>query len=237
MLVNIDLGEGASLDHDLALLRSADLINVACGFHAGDEETMRALCAAAAEGDVGVGAHVSYRDRRGFGRTETGAAAGLIAEESLEQIEALVSVARDAGVVVGHVKPHGALYHRLATDREAAETFTDAVGAAFPGMTVVTLPAGALREAACAAGLPALREGFADRAYEPSGVLVSRAHPGAMLDPDDAAAQAAAIAAGRAFATSSGSPLTIEADTICVHGDGARAIETAEAVARALGRS
>lgn len=222
--LNSDMGEGFGpwpMGDDAALLRIVTSANVACGFHAGDEETMRALWIAAGAGGVVAGAHVSYPDRRGFGRVETGDAVTVIVGDVGEQLRAFAAA---SGGAVPHVKPHGALYHRLAADAEAAAAVAELIARDHGGAAVVTLPGSALAHAAAAAGLPVLREAFADRAYGPDGGLVPRDRPGAVLDPDAAAAQALALASGGEF------------DTICVHGDGARAIETAEAVRRALDR-
>jgi UPF0271 protein len=164
--LNADVGEGFD---DMPLLDAITSANVACGFHAGGEEVARPLCAAAAARGIAVGAHVSYRDRDGFGRQEIGTPARQIGREAREQIEHLQEW---SGGRVAYVKPHGALYHRMQRDPEAA---------------------GAI--AAC--GLPVLgldiAEGFADRGYR-DGRLIPRGEPGALLDADAALAQAVRIA-------------------------------------------
>lgn len=166
--LNADVGEGFD---DEPLLESITSANVACGFHAGGEDVARPLCEAAAARRIAVGAHVSYRDRDGFGRVELGTAADVIAAETREQIELLREW---SGGRVTYIKPHGALYHRMQRDPEVA-----AVLAAF-GLPVLGLD---------------VSEGFADRGYR-GGRLIPRGEPGALLDADAAVAQAVQIAGG-----------------------------------------
>lgn len=235
--LNVDLGElegAAARERDLALLTHATRINVACGFHAGDEETMRTLSRAAAERGVLLGAHVGYRDREEFGRRELGVSPSQIAAETVEQLRTLAEIAAGAGAGISHVKPHGALYHRLGADPEAARLVAAAIAAEDEQLAILTLPGSALATAAAAAGLPVLREGFADRAYTAAGGLVARGTPGAMLGPERAAAQALAIATSRAFPAADGTPLRVDVETLCVHGDEEHAIATAAAVRRAI---
>ena len=212
MDLNADIGEG--FDADLELIELVTSVNVACGFHAGDATTMAACCAAARGAGVVVGAHVSYRDREGFGRRELDVAAHAIAAETEEQIDALV----DAGGLVRFVKPHGALYHRASSDDGCARAIVRA--AAKRRLAVVGFPGSALLAHAREAGLPAIAEGFADRGYAPDGSLLARGEPGALLDADAAAQQAAALA-GRV-------------DSLCVHGDTPGAALVARRVRDAL---
>jgi len=124
--LNADLGEG--FDTDDALIGIVTSASVACGFHAGDAGTMRAACRAAAAHGVAIGAHVSYRDREGFGRRELQTAPHVVREEVAEQIAALVDAARAEGARVTYVKPHGALYHRASVDDVCAAAIVDAAG-------------------------------------------------------------------------------------------------------------
>jgi 5-oxoprolinase (ATP-hydrolysing) subunit A len=164
--LNADVGEGYD---DEPLLESITSANVACGFHAGGEEVARPLCDAAAARGIAIGAHVSYRDRDGFGRQELGAPAEVIAAETREQIALL---RRWSGGRVAYVKPHGALYHRMQRDSEVAAL-----------MAALDLPVLGLDVA----------EGFADRGYRGDG-LIPRGEPGALLDADAAVEQAVRIA-------------------------------------------
>lgn len=222
--LNADLGElpgseGRALD--AALIDVVTSVNVACGAHAGDAETMAATCAAAAAAGVRIGAHIGYRDRAGFGRVELGWEPELIAVETALQLAELTDAARAAGAVVSYVKPHGALYHRCAQDRAAAAALC---GALPDDLAVVGPPGSGLLVAAAASRLRPVREGFIDRGYRSDGTLIARGLAGAMLDADAAVAQALGLAGGRPYAV----------DTICVHGDGPDAPALARRVRDAL---
>ncbi|HST17936.1 MAG TPA: LamB/YcsF family protein [Gaiellaceae bacterium] len=210
--LNADVGEGLSTDAEL--IQVVTSANVACGFHAGDDATMRTVCAAALERGVTVGAHTSYRDREDFGRRELGVAAATIETETAEQIRALQQHGR-----VAYVKPHGALYHRASVDAECASAIVAGAAACEVGV-MLAFPGSELARAARAAGLTAVDEGFADRGYTAEGALVSRGEPGALLDAEAAARQAVAIAD--------------RVESICVHGDSPDAVSVARAVAAAL---
>ena len=203
--LNADLGEGFD-DADRALLDVVSSANVACGFHAGGEETATALCGAAAARGIAVGAHVGYRDRDGFGRRELGLPVTAIEAEAVEQIALLAEWAEAAGARVAYVKPHGALYHRASVDGDCAEALVRAALAA-GGLAMLAFPRSLLLEHAQAAGLDAVAEGFADRGYAADGSLLPRGDPGAVLEPDAAVRQALELA--RAGGVGS----------ICLHGD------------------
>ena len=210
-------------------------VNVACGAHAGDPETMRATVAQALAHGVRVGAHPGYRDRATFGRRPLDLPADELAADLREQIDALRAVAAAAGARVAHVKAHGALYNQGERDDVIASLIARTVAAVDPDLAVVATPGSAMARAAIAAGLPLIREGFIDRAYEPDGTLRSRALPGAMLlDPERAAAQALAFVQGGGVRATDGSFLPIVVDTLCLHGDSPGAVEIARAVRRAL---
>ncbi len=211
--LNADVGEGLATDDEL--LRVVTSANVACGFHAGDDATMRRLCEAAARQGVRVGAHVGYRDREGFGRRELDVEPSVIEAETLEQIERL-----QAHGQVAYVKPHGALYHRASVDAECASAIVAGVLAADGPRAVLAFPSSLLFAFAAEAGLAAVAEGFADRAYDPNGQLVSRSETGALLDADAAVHQAVMLAG--------------EVGSICVHGDSPGAVVLAERVADGL---
>ncbi len=220
--LNADVGEG--FDADSALLLLVTSANVACGFHAGDAQTMQVVCAASVAAGVSIGAHVSYRDREGFGRRALPADAATVAEDVAEQIAALQAAAASVGGRVGFVKPHGALYHRASSDSECAQALVSAVAGAGP-LAVLGFPGSALLAQARDAGLPAVAEGFADRAYAADGMLVPRSEPGSLLAAAAAARQALALAEGR-FGDG--------VRSICVHGDTAGAAALAAEVRDAL---
>src|SRR3954451_11502485 len=216
--LNADLGE--EVTDDDALLRLVSSANVACGFHAGNRETMRTVCAVAAELGVRVGAQVSYDDREGFGRRPMDVPADLLAEQVREQVSVLDELARAAGTRVTYVKPHGALYSRVADDDEQAR----AVLAGSATLPVLGLPGARILRLAAESGRATYTEGFPDRAHlETAGGirLVPRGEPGAVLeDPDEIASRAVELAGG--------------VDSVCVHGDGPTAVAAARAVRSAL---
>lgn len=215
--LNADLGElpgaaGAALDAQmLGVVSSA---SVACGFHAGDAVSMRRLGLAAREHGVRIGAHLSYDDREHFGRRDLDVAPALLRAQMLEQLRAL-----EAAAPVAYVKPHGALYHRACRDAAVAEVLIGAIEDFGRALPVVALPDSLLLRRAAAAGLPAIREGFADRGYEADGGLIPRGMPGALLVERAAMLEQALrlLRAGRI-------------DTLCLHGD----TPDAPALARAL---
>lgn len=227
--LNADLGEGVTDDDGLLTVVSS--ANVACGFHAGDAATMRAVCAAAAARGVRVGAQVSYADRAGFGRRRTDVAAPVLAQQVAEQVGALAEAAAEAGLEVAYVKPHGALYNRVVDDEEQAA----AVLAGSGRLPVLGLPGGALLRLAAQVGRTVFAEGFPDRGYvaTPAGPrLAPRDEAGAVLsDPAEIARRAVAMATGAAADQSHG---RVPVDSVCVHGDGPTAVAAARAVRAAL---
>lgn len=236
--LNADLGEGFGpwrMGDDAAMLEVVTSANIACGFHAGDPQTMRRTVEAAVAAGVAIGAHVAYPDLRGFGRRETGLPAADVADDVAYQLGALTALARVAGAAVRHVKPHGALYHRLSTDGELAQAVVAAVRSVDPGLVLVVAPGAVALDAAATAGLAAVAEGFADRGYQPDGHLLSRGQPGAVLDDADAVAQCAVgMIAGGGVTAADGSWVSLHVATLCVHGDSPGAVAMATAVRTAL---
>jgi UPF0271 protein len=236
--LNADLGEGFGvwrLGDDDALLEVVTSANVACGFHAGDPVTMRRVCAVAAERGVTIGAQVGYRDLPGFGRRRIDIDPDELAADVLYQVGALDACARPAGSRVRYVKPHGALYNTAADDRRQADAVATAVAAFDRSLPLLGLPGSALADAAQAAGLTFVPEAFADRAYLPSGRLVPRSEPGAVIDdPYDVVARAAAMAVQQRVTATDGSTLTVEARSLCVHGDTPGAVYLATEIRRTL---
>lgn len=227
--LNSDLGEGAGTEPDLMPLISS--ANIACGAHAGDPETMRATIALAMAHGVRVGAHPGYRDPEHFGRRELDLPGDELRADLAGQIAALCTLAEAAGTRVTHVKAHGALYNSGERDDRVAEIIAGAVAAIDATLAVVATPGSAMARAAARAGVPLLREGFIDRAYEPDGTLRSRSLPGAMvLDPDAAAAQALGFVREGGVRATDGSFLVLAVDTLCLHGDSPGAARIARAV-------
>lgn len=215
--LNADLGEGVT--DDPGLLEVVTSANLACGFHAGDRETMRLVCERAAVLGVVVGAQVSYDDREGFGRRPMSPPAELLTSWVREQVGLLDEIAARAGIAVRYLKPHGALYNRVADDEEQAA----AVLAGSRDLPVLGLPGSALLRLAGTHGRAVVAEGFPDRAYTATGRLVPRDQPGALVSaPEQIAANAVELARSGSVAT------------LCVHGDSPGAVDAARAVRRAL---
>ncbi|MGH3587801.1 MAG: LamB/YcsF family protein [Pseudonocardia sp.] len=215
--LNADLGEGVTDDPGLlAVVTSA---NVACGYHAGDAATMRAVCEEAVRRGVEVGAQVSYDDRENFGRVALDVPYDMLREQVADQVHQLTAIAESVGTTVGYVKPHGALYNRVVHDPEQARAVLDGSGE----LPVLGLPGSVFLAQAASAGRRTHREGFPDRAYTPQGTLLPRTEEGAVLhDPATIAARAVAMAESR------------DVDSVCVHGDSAEAVESATRVRREL---
>jgi UPF0271 protein len=229
--LNSDLGEayGAwAMGDDAAMLGIVTSANIACGGHAGDPEVMIHTLRLAAERGVTVGAHPGYNDREGFGRRLIPMNPDQIAHLVLAQIGALQALARLAGTAVAYVKPHGALANHLAADRAASGTLVAALAKAAPGLALLAISGTALEDAARAAGHPVFSEIFADRGYLPSGQLVPRGQPGAMIhDPAAAADRLISFLKSGLMPVTLGPPIALRAQSICVHGDSPGAVAMA----------
>jgi UPF0271 protein len=239
--LNADLGESFGtwvLGDDAEMLRLVTSANVACGFHAGDPTTLRRTCAEAVARGVVIGAQVGYRDLAGFGRRYIAMAPEDLEADVLYQIGALDGLARVAGDRVRYVKPHGALYNAIVHDEEQAAAVVAAVSAYDADLPVLGLPGSAVLRRAAEAGLTTVPEAFADRAYTPSGTLVSRREPGAVLhDPQQVAERVVRlVTTGRVVAVD-GSVVDVGAATVCVHGDSPGAVAMARAVRDGLARA
>jgi len=236
--LNSDLGEGFghwSLGDDDALLGVVTSANVACGFHAGDASIMRTVCRQAAEREVAIGSQVGYQDLSGFGRRFIDIEPEALTQDVIYQVGALQGFARVAGSRVSYVKPHGALYNAIGHHEEQAAAVVQAIVDLDPTLPVLGLPGSAWLRLAEEAGLTTVTEAFADRAYTPQGTLMSRRLPGAVLaDADEIARRCVAIATGEPITDVDGAPMTLTADSICVHGDTAGAVDIARQVKVAL---
>jgi len=236
--INCDLGESFGawrMGDDAALLAVVSSANIACGFHAGDPDIMRRTVASAVEHNVAIGAHVSLPDLQGFGRREMAVTPNEAYAMTLYQIGALHGFAQVAGARLRHVKPHGALYNMAARDMKLADAIANAVRDFDPTLWLFGLAGSALIDAGRAAGLPVAAEAFADRGYRDDGSLQPRSQPGALItESDQAIAQAMAIAREGRVRAVDGSIIELEADTLCVHGDGAHAVLFAHNLRAAL---
>jgi UPF0271 protein len=235
--LNADLGEGFGvwrLGDDEALLGVITSANVACGFHAGDASTMRAVCTGAARRGVVVGAQVSYQDLPGFGRRFMDVDPARLADEVLYQIGALQACAAAAGSTVGYVKPHGALYNAAVRHAEQARGVVEGVRA-FGPLPVLGLPGSELLAAAERVGLEPVEEAFADRGYTPEGTLVPRSRPDALLaGTGEVVQRAVRLARDGEIVAVDGTVLRSSARSLCLHGDTPGAVEMAAAVRAAL---
>lgn len=227
--LNVDLGEGCAYDE--ALLKLVSSANIACGWHAGDAATMQQVVRWAMAGKVAIGAHPSFPDRDNFGRSEMQLPPNDIRAGMLYQIGALAAMVRAEGGWLTHVKPHGALYNQAARDPALAEAIVDAIRAFDTDLAVFGLAGGELVKAARAAGLKAVDEVFADRGYNADGSLVKRGTPGDLIDSDDEAlAQTLMMVREQHVRAIDGTRVPIRAQTVCLHGDGAHALEFAERI-------
>ena len=236
--LNGDLGEGFgvwTLGDDEALLGIVSSANVACGFHAGDPDTLRRVCGRAAELGVVIGAHVGYHDLAGFGRRAIDVEPAMLTNDVIYQLGALDGFARVAGTRVRYVKPHGALYNTAFHDGAQAAAVVEAIVLYDASLPVMGLPGSALLTIANEAGLATVTEAFADRGYTPQGTLVPRSQPGALLhDPSQIAERMIRMVTTGLVRTSDGTDVSISADSVCVHGDSANAVEMAGALRQAL---
>ncbi|WP_432137588.1 MULTISPECIES: LamB/YcsF family protein [unclassified Streptomyces] len=239
--LNADLGEGFGrwrLTDDEELLSVVTSANVACGFHAGDAATMRRVCELAAGRGVTIGAQVSYRDLAGFGRRAMDVPPAELTAEVAYQIGALEVFARAAGARVAYVKPHGALYNRVVHDEEQAGAVVHGVLLADASLPVLGLPGSRLLDLAEKAGLPAVPEAFADRAYTAEGTLVPRGRDGAVVeDPDTVVERSVRLARDRTVVSHTGAPVEVRARSLCLHGDTPGAVDLARRVRRRLAES
>jgi UPF0271 protein len=227
--LNCDMGENIGNDEDIMpYITSA---NIACGFHAGDANTMRETVRLAKRYGVNVGAHPSWKDVEGFGRNEMSLPPEDVEALILEQVNALAGIAKAEGVELRHVKPHGALYNQAAKDRVLANAIARAVKTVSVELVMVGLAGSGLVEAGVEVGLKVANEGFPDRNYNPDGTLVSRKQPHAIIEsPEEIASHAIELVEhGIDF-----SGRRVRVDTLCLHGDHPRAADNAKAVHEVL---
>jgi UPF0271 protein len=227
--LNCDMGENIGNDEDIMpYITSA---NIACGFHAGDEMSMRTTVRLAKKYGVAVGAHPSWKDREGFGRREMVLSPDEVEGLILDQIGELAAIAKSEGVEIRHVKPHGALYNQAAQDRALASAIASAVKRFSRKLILVGLAGSSLVEAGIEIGLRVANEGFPDRKYNSDGTLVSRKQASALIEsPEGVALHAVELVQnGIDF-----SGRRVHIDTLCLHGDHPRATQNAKLVRDAL---
>lgn len=231
--LNADLGEGGPFDTELMPLISS--ANIACGGHVGDTASMQTAVALALRHGVALGAHPSHPDRPHFGRQSLARSPAEVHADVRVQVQALIDVAAAQGARLSHVKPHGALYNQAAADARLADAVAAAVHELDPTLRLVGLAGSELVAAAARHGLVATAEAFADRAYQPNGQLLPRSQPGAVLDDVPAVVAQVRQLVLRGGVQPVGGPwLAVQADSLCVHGDGAHALTLLQAVRQAL---
>jgi UPF0271 protein len=236
--LNADVGESLGprpVGDDAALIPLVTSVNIACGFHAGDPRTIERTVALAVAAGAAIGAHPGYPDLEGFGRRDMEMAPEDLEAAIIYQVGAVGAFARAAGAELRHVKAHGALYNRAATDPVVAAAAARAVRRCSADLVLVGLAGSALLGAGLDAGLRVAAEAFPDRAYEPDGTLRSRTLTGAVLTVSDAVAERAVrMARDGVVIAVDGSRVKLRADTLCLHGDTPGAVEHARAVRAAL---
>jgi 5-oxoprolinase (ATP-hydrolysing) subunit A len=230
---NCDLGEGVG--DDAAILPFISSASIACGFHAGSPQTMRATVALCREHRVAIGAHPAFQDRENFGRTAQDISANDAYALTLYQVAALDGFVRTAGTRLHHVKPHGAFYNQAARDRSLADAIAAAVRDYDPGLILYGLAGSALTAAGEMLGLQVAHEAFAERRYEADGTLTPRSRPDASIeDVATAAAQVRQMLQQGALSARTGERVPLRADSICLHGDRADASIFARALRTAI---
>ncbi|WP_312692561.1 5-oxoprolinase subunit PxpA [Kosakonia sp.] len=233
--LNADLGEGCG--NDAALLQLVSSANIACGFHAGDAQTMQTCVREALRNGVAVGAHPSFPDRENFGRTAMQLPPDVVYAHTLYQIGALAAIVRAEGGQLGHVKPHGMLYNQAADDAALADAIARAVHAFDPALVLVGLAGSELIRAGERYGLSTRQEVFADRGYRRDGRLVPRSEAGALIEDDNAAlAQTLSMVLEGRVQSVSGEYAPVQVQTVCLHGDGEQALLFARRLHAAFAR-
>ena len=231
--LNCDIGEGCG--NDAELMRHITSANIACGFHAGDEATMRRTVELALENGVAVGAHPGYRDRENFGRTEMALSFGEIFDVVTDQILALRNICKTLGGRLHHVKPHGALYNQAAKAPEIARAIAEAIAAIDPDLVLYGLSGSHLVSEAEKVGLNTASEVFADRTYQEDGTLTPRSQPNALItETETSLTQVLDMVKYGRVRSLEATMVAIKAETICIHGDGPNAVSFAETIRERL---
>jgi len=232
--LNCDMGESYgrwTLGADEEIMPHITSANVACGFHGGDPSVMRATVARARELGVAIGAHPGLPDLIGFGRRAMDVTPDEVYDMVVYQTGALLGFATAAGVELQHVKPHGALYNMAVTRADLSAAIARAVRDVDRGLVLFGLPGSHLLSEAESAGLPTAAEVFADRNYMSDGSLVSRRRPDALVhDTTEAVQRTIRMVREGKVRSVDGNDVSIRADTVCIHGDGAHAAEFARAL-------
>ncbi len=231
--LNCDMGEG--MPNDALLMPLISSANIACGFHAGDEDTMRQTVELAMQHGVAIGAHPGFADKENFGRKEMQLSQAALTGMVQQQIWILQKIVAAAGGRVKHVKPHGALYNMSARDAMLARVLAEAVYAVDRELLLFGLSGSASIAEAKRVGLITASEVFADRTYQSDGSLTPRSHPAALItDTELSVAQVLHMIGQQSVKSVEGETISLSAETVCLHGDGAQAVTFASAIRSAL---
>ena len=232
--LNCDMGESFGawrMGNDAALMDFVSSVNIACGFHAGDASVIRQTVETAISKNVAVGAHPSFPDLQGFGRREIKMSAEEVFDIVLYQIAAVKGMCEASGAKLHHVKPHGALYNQAARDKYLAEAIAKAVKAIDKNLIIYGLANSFLISEAEKLGLKTASEVFADRTYQADGSLTPRSQPNALIEnTEKAVAQVWQMISEKTVTTTDGEKVSLRAETVCIHGDGAHALEFAKTI-------
>ncbi len=236
--LNCDLGEEVSFDGisaEALIMPFISSANIACGKHAGNEETIRQTILLAKKHGVAVGAHPSYDDRKHFGRKSIKMNPKGLAHLLKEQLVFINYIAESQEVKINHVKAHGALYNDAMEQLMVAETLAGTIAKTIPGANVFGLPGSVLEQVCVSHGLAFVKEAFADRAYDANGKLVPRSVAGAVISQAaEVIGRCLQIVLQNRVKTIHGNEISIIANTICIHGDGADAPKLAKALHKAF---
>ena len=232
--INCDLGESSKLhstENDPSLLKIVNSANIACGYHAGDKPTMEKTIEISKKNNVSVGVHPSFNDRENFGRKRLNLPSSEIKKLIIDQINILSEVANKMGTKVTHVKPHGALNNMACEDYDLAKVISESIMQVSKEL-IFLVPTGSQMEmAGKKLGMKIAAEIFADRNYEDNGNLVSRSKDNAMItDPEIAKKHVIKMVENQALDCYSGKQIPCEIDSVCVHGDGKSAVNTAKEI-------
>lgn len=231
--LNSDLGEGALFDGQIIPLISS--ANIACGFHAGDSELMDKTIALCKENGIALGAHPGYPDKENFGRTNMKVTPKQVYDFTLYQLGALSAMAKAQGTALQHIKPHGAMYNMAAKDIKLSDAIADAVKDFDSNMILLALSGSKMIEAAKNKGIKYASEVFADRAYEADGTLRARSLEGSMItDEHEAIRRVIRMVREGKVRAYTGEDISIEAHSVCVHGDGEKALDFVKALNKAF---
>jgi len=239
--INCDLGESSKLhstENDPLLLKIVNSANIACGYHAGDEQTMGETIEISKKNKVSIGAHPSFNDPENFGRKRLSLPSNEIKKLVIDQINILSKIANNKGVKVTHVKPHGALNNMACENYDLAKIISEAIIQVNKELIFLVPTGSQMEKAGKKLGMKIAAEIFADRNYEDDGNLVSRAKDNALItDPEIAKKHVIKMVENQALNCYSGKQIPCEIDSICVHGDGESAVNTAKQIREGLIKS